>query len=76
MKRNLKLKFSIAAFACLFLLPNGINANEQKDVICVNAQILCANGKGTNYSGCGTLEEVIEDLEVVYDHFCISDSER
>lgn len=42
----------------------------KEEVICVTTTIKCANGNGTIYNGCGTVQELSDDYEVIVKYFC------
>lgn len=37
---------------------------------CVTVIIQCANGKGTIYNGCGTSDEIAQDIRDVMNYMC------
>ncbi len=75
----MKRKIMLMLFSLLFFLPifsNNARADEDEKKIveeekqtCVDVVIKCANGDGTHYSGCGTTNEILQDLDAVIEYF-------
>lgn len=50
--------------------PPATDDSSEPGQICVTVIIKCGNGKGTIYNGCGTSEEVAQDLRDVINYMC------